>query len=219
VSWPLRGTSRDTQTAVGRSPSRCRARTSAPEASGRNAVVSTPGGSRTNRGPGPYAPASRTRMYSVRYVTTSTPAPIRRSSCRLPGSAAQPTSCPWLAATIRSTPAFRSAGASRPSGADAPNHAAVQPSALATARTRRATSGVGSSMPVGWRTTGNGWAASNSAAPGEVEANTTTDPGGWRTASSCTYAWMPPARGGKSLVTTSVRLTGTRPARCAATAR
>ena len=66
MSWPLRGTSRDTQTTVGRSPSPYRARTSAPDTSGRNVVVSTPGGSRTNRGPGPYAPASLARMYSVR---------------------------------------------------------------------------------------------------------------------------------------------------------
>src|SRR5690606_24177324 len=48
---------------------------------------------------------------------------------------------------------------------------------------------------------------SKAAAPRQVDAYTTTDPGGWCTARWWTNAWIPPGRGGKSLVTTRVRVT------------
>jgi hypothetical protein len=57
---------------------------------------------------------------------------------------------------------------------------------------------------VGWRITRMGWRASNSAAPSQDGAYTVTVPGGSRDASACTNDWMPPGRGGKSLVTTRV---------------
>ena len=56
--------------------------------------------------------------------------------------------------------------------------------------------------------TGNGCRASNSAAPFQAGAYTVTVPAGSRVASACTNDWMPPRRGGKSLVTISVRGTG-----------
>ena len=56
--------------------------------------------------------------------------------------------------------------------------------------------------------TGNGCRASNSAAPFQAGAYTVTVPAGSRVASACTNDWMPPRRGGKSLVTISVRRTG-----------
>ena len=43
---------------------------------------------------------------------------------------------------------------------------------------RWATAGVGNSSDALSRTTGNGWSASNLAAPGDVEAYTTTEPAG-----------------------------------------
>ena len=65
------------------------------------------------------------------------------AACRRPGSAAQPTSWPWVAPTTAPDPGRRrSAGASSPSGAAAPNHtavAAVRPGQLA--RPARATPG------------------------------------------------------------------------------
>ena len=64
------------------------------------------------------------------------------------GKLGQPDSCPCVVATMRCTPALRSAGAISPRGAAAPNHTDSAPisSAIATARLVR--SGVGSSMPV-----------------------------------------------------------------------
>ena len=66
---------------------------------------------------------------------------------------------------------------------------------------RRATDGTGSISDVGWRTTGNGCLASNSAAPAQAGAYTLTLCGGSRSARACTKNWIPPALGGKSLVT------------------
>ena len=95
---------------------------------------------------------------------------MRRSRPRAPGSAAQPASCPWVSATARRTPAWRSAGAIRPSGAAAPNKTASQPCSRAMAAARRDTRGTGSMSEVGWRMTGNGCWASNSAAPSQAGA-------------------------------------------------
>ena len=49
VSWPLRGTMRDTQTTTGRVPRPHRSRTAGPPAPGWNSLVSTPGASRVIR--------------------------------------------------------------------------------------------------------------------------------------------------------------------------
>jgi hypothetical protein len=89
--------------------------------------------------------------------------PIRRSSCRAAGSWAQPASCPWVVATIRSAPARRSAGAISPSGAAAPNHTDVQPCSRSSPTARRVAPGVGSSIVVASRTTGKGCSASKAA--------------------------------------------------------
>src|SRR5579863_1606239 len=133
---------------------------------------------------------------------------MRRSRLRAIGRAAQPASWPWVSATARVTPARRSAGVIRPSGAAAPNRTVSQPCSRAMATARRETDGTGSISDVGWRITGKGCLASNSAAPSQAGAYTTTVPGGSRTASPWTNDWIPPLRGGKSLVTISVRRTG-----------
>ena len=95
---------------------------------------------------------------------------MRRSRLRAPGSTAQPASCPWVMATSRRAPARRSEGASRPSGAAAPNSTVSQPSRSSSRAARRATDGTGSIRDVGWRSTGNGWAASKPAAPSQAGA-------------------------------------------------
>src|SRR6266545_1665346 len=64
----------------------------------------------------------------------------------------------------------RRPAASNPSGAAAPNHTVSQPCARASAAARRATDGVGSSIPVSSRTTSNSWSASNFAAPFQLDA-------------------------------------------------
>src|SRR5215472_15325909 len=133
---------------------------------------------------------------------------MRRSRPRAPGSAAQPASWPWVSATARLTPVLRSAGVIRPSGAAAPNRTVSQPCSLAMAAARRDTAGTGSISEVGCLITGNGCRASNSAAPFQAGAYTVTVPAGSPTASACTNDWMPPRRGGKSLVTIRVRGTG-----------
>src|SRR5690606_29862842 len=129
---------------------------------------------------------------------------MRLSRRRATGSDAHPASCPWVTPTNRPAPRRRSAGASRPSGAAAPNTTESQPSARSTSPARRRTPGSGSISDPGCRTTGNGCAASNSAAPFQSGAYTTTEPGGRRSARPCTKAWIPPGRGGKSLVTNRV---------------
>src|SRR5690606_38430315 len=93
--------------------------------------------------------------------------------------------------------------ASRPRGAAAPKPT-VAPFWTRWAA-RRATGQVGSMSVVGWRTTRYGWRASNSSHPVHRGAYTTTESGGRREASPCTKAWIPPARGGKSLVMINVR--------------
>ena len=141
---------------------------------------------------GDSARASRTLKYSPRYVTTSVSSPMRRSMVRATGRAAQPASWPWVSATARLTPARRSAGVIRPSGAAAPNRTVSQSCSQAMAAARRETDGTGSMSDVGWRITGNGCLASNSAAPSQAGAYTTTVPGGSRVASPCTNDWIPP---------------------------
>ena len=96
----------------------------------------------------------------------------------------------------------------RPSGAAAPNRTVSQPCSRAMATARRETAGTGSMSEVGCLMTGNGCRASNSAAPFQAGAYTVTVPAGSRVTSACTNDWMPPRRGGKSLVTISVRGTG-----------
>ena len=133
---------------------------------------------------------------------------MRRSRPRAAGSIAQHASWPCVSATARVTPARRSAGVISPRGAAAPNRTASQPCSRAMAAARRDTDGTGSMSEVGWRITGNGCRASKEAAPSQAGAYTVTVSGGSRVASPCTNDWMPPCRGGKSLVTISVRRTG-----------
>ncbi len=117
---------------------------------------------------------------------TFTESPIRRSRLRAPGSTAQPASWPWVMATTRRAPARRSEGASRPSGAAAPNSTVSHPADRRIRAARFATEGTGSMSEVGWRTTGKGARSSKRAAPSQAGAYTTTSPGGSRTASACT---------------------------------
>jgi hypothetical protein len=162
VSWPLRRTSRETQTTTGRSVRPSRARTSPPPEPGWKVFSSTPGGSCAIRAAasGVRAEAMRERVYSPRWVIVSVESPIRRSSCRAAGSCAQPASWPCVVATSRSAPAARRAGAIRPSGAAAPNHTEVQPCSRSRPTARRVAPGVGSSMVVRSRTTVKGCSAS-----------------------------------------------------------
>src|SRR5215467_5626960 len=67
---------------------------------------------------------------------------------------------------MRWTPALRSLGASKPSGAAAPNSTVSQPSRSMMRSARCATEGTGSISEVGWRTTGKGSSASNFACLG-----------------------------------------------------
>ena len=101
---------------------------------------------------------------------TSTSSPIRRSSERAAGRAAQPASWPWVSATTRRAPARRSDGASSPSGAAAPNSTVSQSYSASTLAARRATVGTGSISEVRCRTTGKGCWASNRAAPSHAGA-------------------------------------------------
>ena len=74
---------------------------------------------------------------------------MRRRRLRAPGSTAQPASWPWVMATIRLAPALRSEGASRPSGAAAPNSTVSQPEDFRIRAARLATVGTGSISEVG----------------------------------------------------------------------
>ncbi|GAA4895008.1 hypothetical protein GCM10023237_11670 [Streptomyces coeruleoprunus] len=134
--------------------------------SGRNAPASTPGTSRLVRARGPSADAMRERVYSPRYVTTSTFSPTRRSTCRAPGVRAHQISWPCVVATIRRIPPRRSAGAIAASGAAAPNHTRSQPCSRAMRSARAVTRPVGSSVRARSRITGNGSVASYASAPG-----------------------------------------------------
>jgi hypothetical protein len=140
-------------------------------------------------------------------VTTSFTSPMRRTRGRVAGTVAHQTSWPCVVATVRPTPAARSVGAIRPSGAAAPNQTRSQPSARAIRAARRAIAGVGTMSGDGSRTTGNGRVASNAASPRCRAVCTTTEPSGSRRAIASTNDSMPPVRGGKSFVTTRVRLT------------
>ena len=96
---------------------------------------------------------------------------MRRSAGRAAGTAAQPTSWPWVCATTRRTPARRRRpAASSPNGAAAPNHTVSQSYARANRAALRAISGVGNSTLVRSRITSNGWSASNFAAPRQLDA-------------------------------------------------
>ncbi len=92
-------------------------------------------------------------MYLLTNVTVSVVSPIRRSACRAPGSIDQPTSWPCVEAITRSAPARRTVGASRASGAAAPNHTFEHWCFCTSSAARRATNGVGTISVVGWRTT------------------------------------------------------------------
>ena len=149
TSWPLRGTSRETQITVGRSPSRCRRRTVGAVTPGREDVgvdprrqpfqPRAPGPTPVRAGCGCTRPGRSARRRSSR----SGAAPAGP-----PGSAAQPTSCPWRG---RDHPLDRRPAAGRapaaPSGAAAPNHTAVHPSARAICRARRSTAGCRHQQP------------------------------------------------------------------------
>ena len=86
MSWPLRGTSRDTHTTTGRSPSRYRARSSArATSSGANRSVSTPGGRCSSAAREPNAeakPAAGVATDVGDHVGAGPDAPQRRSGQR-----------------------------------------------------------------------------------------------------------------------------------------
>ena len=187
-------------------------------------LVSTPGGSRTSRGPRPERAGASRRPHVLAEVgdhVARCVADPAQQPAGAPGSVAQPDLVP-----VRG----RRRSASTP--------AAPQRRREQAERRRRPEPHRGAALGSAHAPRPAGRRPGSAAAPGRVphhrerlrrvelgraparsDAKTTTEPAGWRIASSCTNAWMPPARGGKSLVTTSVRLTGTRPARCAATAR
>ena len=96
--------------------------------------------------------------------------PMRRRQARDGGSIDQPTSWPWVDATVRSAPASLSGAPSRASGAAAPNHTVSMSRERTRSRAREKASGVGSSSVVGWRTTSKGCAASYSSLPRQREA-------------------------------------------------
>jgi len=112
-------------------------------------------------------------------VTASVDSPINLSTCRDPGSIDQPTSCPWVLATIRSTGPLRRTGAIAARGAAAPNQMVLAPKSEASLLARAARSGVGSSISVGTRSTRYGRVASYStdSAPRNVDASTATSSG------------------------------------------
>ena len=130
--------------------------------------------------------------------------PATRTSSRLAsGTRPTATSTPWVKPT-QGTPVARvSRPASSPSGKAAPKQITSGRTSLARATVRRRTSGTGSIVLPGWRTTRNGWAASKAAAPGQAGAYTTTRSAGSRLTRLWQYCWIPPDRGGKSLVTSS----------------
>ena len=129
-----------------------------------------------------------------------------------------PQHLPWARAAAPSRP--RGRGSARPAG-DAPAARSVgragpaaRPHRTAPRRSRRERSqvrrppahpGVGSSMAVSSRTTSNGCSASNVSQPFDARGVDDDAAGVGRRTRSWTNVWMPPGRGGKSLVTTSSR--------------
>ncbi len=101
---------------------------------------------------------------------TSVRSPIWRSSCRAPGSAAQPASWPWVIAMARWTPARRSTGVISPRGAEAPKTTTSAFLDRASSAARRRTSGPPIISEVGCLTTSNGAAASKAASPSHFGA-------------------------------------------------
>ncbi|CAM5709774.1 hypothetical protein SVIOM342S_00513 [Streptomyces violaceorubidus] len=206
MSWPLRGTSRAAHRITGRWPRPYLVLTRVPSVAGWKAPVSTPGTSRAVRVPGARAASIGPRVRSPSQVSASTWEPMRRNRARAPGVRAHQTSWPWVVATAVRIPAVRR---SRPAisarGAAAPNHTRSQPYRRATAAACAVAPGVGSRVRTGWRTTGYGKDSPGPVAAVGAEVRTTTSSGGKRSASSRTKVSMPPCRGGKSLVTISVR--------------
>ena len=135
---------------------------------------------------------------------TSRRSPATRAiSRRASGTRPTATSTPWVKPT-QGTPVARVIRpASSPSGNAAPKQITSGRTSRARAAVRRRTSGTGSMVLPGWRTTRNGWAASNASAPGHAGAYTATWSGGSRLTRLWQYCWIPPDRGGKSLVTSS----------------
>jgi hypothetical protein len=127
-----------------------------------------------------------------------------RSSSRVTsGTRPTATSTPWVKPT-QGTPVARvRRPASSPSGNAAPKQITVRPHLRGQGDRPAQDVGRGSMSAPGWRTTRNGWAASNAAAPGQAGAYTTTRSGGSRRTRLWQYCWIPPDRGGKSLVTSS----------------
>ena len=111
-------------------------------------------------------------------MTTSLRSPIARISGRVAGTVAHQISWPCEVATVRRTPAARSAGAISPSGAAAPNQTRSQPLLAGRRATRRVIAGVGTISRDGSRTTWNGRSASSSASPRWRAVCTTTWSGG-----------------------------------------
>ena len=147
---------------------------------------------------------------------------MRRNAVRASGSIDQPTSWPCVLAITRRAPASRASGAISASGAAAPNHT-VSTSWRSTSRRIR----------VGDRRLGQHQRARMphhliAARPGRTHRSPST----WaRTPSACgrpastrwltksrRYDWMPPRRGGKSLVTSRTRLIASQASRVHTTA-
>ena len=131
---------------------------------------------------------------------------MRCSTCRLPGSATQPVSWPCVAPTRWRAPAARSRGrAAR--AAPRPRRRRVSqpylPSEVDRGAGRRPRRQQHARRRPDHRVGQRGVVLGR---PRRVEASTTTESGGRRSSSAATKVWMPPCRGGKSLVTTSVRL-------------
>ena len=173
VSWPLRGTSRDTHTTTGRSAEAVAARRTAAPPDGRGGrrrcrpracsrAIARPRRRQRRREPDPGVLAQVGHDVGL----------ARRSGAAGRGRPAARPSRPRARGSARRparTPACRSAGREQPERRGRPEPGPRRSRARARSRrARRATPGVGSITEVGCRTTGNGCSASNAAAPGHA---------------------------------------------------
>ena len=185
TSWPLRGTSRLTQTTTGRSPSPCRRRTCSPPAPGPEHLRVDPARQPARASPaGPSAPAEpgagvRAQVGHDVDLPADPAQHLPRARQRRPAD---------LVAVRRRDRAGQAErpGEQRRAGPPRRTTPGRSPPPRRPARARRSTSGTGSMSVPGWRTTGNGCAASYAGAPRQAGAYTTTSPSGWRRASAAT---------------------------------
>ena len=179
-------------------PKRARVALRSAALSGRNRSTSTPGGTTVTGSGCPAACSASRAAYSPADTTWRAPRSTAPSAWRVPGSRpGTVTSAPWITTSYGS----RNDGPTSPSGTAGSRTTSEAPISSAKALIRLTIIGCGSRTGSRTRSTRNGCAASNSAAPGYGLVSTANDSGGRRRHHSQSNDWMPPIFGGKSFVT------------------